>query len=552
MASHTRKDDFCLECHWEAFHLDGKNSEDLQGTNPSSQWNCAGEEHHASLDHCHVDETCCEVDTCSVNCQSVCDGFVDCDESTACSAAHCDDACDHKNCEDPDPACFDDQCFGSRDFTKEAPGTEHSLESLLGLGGPLNLESHDLISSTAMQSTQEDELPKAPGNPASGIVVSQPSAEHFIQPYAAAMPHYHPQNTPHFHCHDFPKETHDNLINPTYPLPNEVNPAEVFHMLGMCPDLLACQNFHVHEDQGCPSHSDKLNENAASDSLACFHIPHFNTNDLMKSPAHLNGSTSRGPCRSHHRCRTHGHAHAHPYSHFYPYSRHSRSSAGSQLLSSPGETPPPLDGGASSVLTSPEYSPIDRELHICRWATTLNGISTTCGATFPDPRTLQEHLVSRHMATVDGAKGTGYYCCWQGCHRPDEPFSQKSKLQGHFLTHSNYKSFKCSVCGKFFARQATLERHERSHRGEKPYRCSECGKSFTDSSELKTHSRTHTGEKPFKCTYPGCNFQTGDHMGCGDTSVYIRGATRALPDLDDRSTMSPMTENFELSFGRVA
>ncbi|KAI9928761.1 zinc-finger protein [Aspergillus wentii] len=173
------------------------------------------------------------------------------------------------------------------------------------------------------------------------------------------------------------------------------------------------------------------------------------------------------------------------------------------------------------------------------------------------------------MTTVDGAKGNGYYCCWEGCHRPDEPFSQKSKLQGHFLTHSNHKSFRCSVCGKFFARQATLDRHERSHRGEKPYKCADCGKSFTDSSELKTHSRTHTGEKPFKCTYPGCNFQTGDSSNMSSHRLthgerrhkcYFAGCTKSFtrPDQlkrhlktthkqDSPTLPSPISEEF-LSF----
>ncbi|KAI5283753.1 zinc-finger protein, partial [Ascosphaera atra] len=133
-----------------------------------------------------------------------------------------------------------------------------------------------------------------------------------------------------------------------------------------------------------------------------------------------------------------------------------------------------------------------------------------CGATFATAAQLQDHLISHHVKPLPGPKGPGFYCTWHDCHRPHEPFSQKSKLQGHFLTHSNHKGFQCTTCGKAFARQATLERHERSHKGLKPYRCEWCGKRFTDSSELKTHIRTHTGEKPFKCEYPGCTFQTGD------------------------------------------
>ncbi|PLB43932.1 hypothetical protein P170DRAFT_65826 [Aspergillus steynii IBT 23096] len=594
MASHTKKDDYCLECHWEAFHLDGKDSEDSQETTPAaatatatathqpSQWDCPGEEHHASLAHCEVDETCCDEDHCSVDCGSVCDGFVECDESTACSAVHCDDNCDDNNCDDncenPDPACFEDHCFGHND--SHVHGTDHSLESLLGLGAPLTLESNDLLPSASLDHSSEDQLSKATGNP--GFMGPTPSADHFISPFSTTLPHCHPQNMPHFHCHDFPKEVHDNLMNPSYPLPNAVNPAEVFHMLGMCPDLSACQNFHVHEDQTFhhqppsepPTQTPSQNQSPDPNSFACFHIPHFNVNDLMKSPAQLNGNASRGPCRSHHRCRSHAHAHTHhhPYAHYSPFSRHSRSSISSQLLSSPGESPPPLEGG-SSVLTSPDFSPTDRDLHVCKWVSSSNGIKTTCGATFPDSCALQEHLISRHMATVEGAKGTGYYCCWEGCHRPDEPFSQKSKLQGHFLTHSNYKNFRCSVCGKFFARQATLERHERSHRGEKPYKCSVCGKSFTDSSELKTHSRTHSGEKPFKCTYPGCNFQTGDSSNMSSHRLthgerrhkcIYPGCTKSFtrPDQlkrhmrsthkDETSMMSPLTDTFDLSFPTVA
>ncbi|PYI03276.1 hypothetical protein BO78DRAFT_421687 [Aspergillus sclerotiicarbonarius CBS 121057] len=569
MASHTKKDDFCLECHWEAFHLDGKEAEEPAEAQPD-QWNCHDQVQtplpHCEVDEqCHVDEDCCDVDDCSVNCSSVCDGFVDCDEALVCSASHCDE--DH--CKNVDPVCFDEHCF---DDGSNVDG-EHSLESLLGLGSPLNLETSDLLSPTTIPPSQEQQPPKTVTQPAASLVAPVPSNDTFLNSYAPVS-HCHSHSHQHFHCHDFSKDAH-HAANPWLPLQNAVNPADVFHMMGACPDLSGCHQFHVHDAQACPV-EDKPADDAASNSFACFHIPHIphhhHPPTEMKSPALPHKPTNNWkPCRTHvHRCRTHGHAHVHPYAPYSPYSRHSRSSVSSQL--SPGETPPPLDGGTSSVLTSPEYAP-DSDLFICQWSTTTDGVRMRCGATFADACALQEHLVGCHMATVEGAKGTGYYCCWEGCHRPDEPFSQKSKLQGHFLTHSNYKNFKCSVCGKMFARQATLERHERSHRGEKPYKCSECGKSFTDSSELKTHSRTHTGEKPFKCTHPGCDFQTGDssnmsshrlthgerrhkchHLGCTKSFTRHDQLKRHLKTThkENITMASPMAEQFGLAFSEVA
>ncbi|GFF39381.1 zinc-responsive transcriptional regulator ZAP1 [Aspergillus udagawae] len=505
MSSHTKKDDFCLECHWEAFHLDGKDSQDAAETSAQPpDWSCLDEDHHhASLTHCAaIDEACCDVDDCSVTCPSVCDGFAECDEATACSVSHCDD----QNCEGADAVCFDEHCFSFADHSGQA-AENNNLESLLGVGQPLSLEACGLLPSSTIDQNQVHPPLKPTENATSDLVNSALSTDALF-PFPATFPHCHP-SYPHFHCHTLPRDSHNHLGNVQFPLPNNVDPADVFQMLGMCPSVSACPEPHTHEDQNCHIHLSKL-DNGSTDSFSCFHLP-STPHDSSKASVNVNGNVPlKGPCRSHHRCRIHPHAHVHPYGPYSAYSRQSRSSVSSQLMSSPGETPPPLEGGASSVLTSPGFSSVDGEVHICKWTTTSHGVKRSCGATFSDACALQEHLVATHMGTVEGAKGAGYYCCWEGCHRPDEPFSQKSKLQGHFLTHSSYKNFKCSVCGKLFARQATLERHERSHRGVKPYQCAECGKSFTDSSELKTHSRTHTGEKPFKCTFPGCNFQTGD------------------------------------------
>ncbi|KAJ5379234.1 hypothetical protein N7509_012353 [Penicillium cosmopolitanum] len=501
MSNQPQDGDFCLECHWEGFHIDGKASGDSSGSHSQSQWECSQPELHTALaNNKSSNNDCCEAEDCALDCGSGCEGLADCDASTVCSVAQCDET----HCENTDPACFEDHCC---DDTNDQ---DCAFDSFFGLNTPLSLDTSGLLPPTApvMAPSLVDDQGKSL-DPTLPGAIDPCYHQDFLHSYQSHASHCEQNVASHFECDDFQRDLQGMFTHQPFPQQTEVNPQDVFQMLGMCPDYTVCHD-HVSPPQPSASEPEKPAQEEIPLGLNCFHPEHHHvhgsSHGSFKNPNDLNLHIPRGPLRNHHRCRVHHH-HSHPYS---PYSRHSRSSISSHFMSSPGETPPPLDGGISSVLTTPDFSAEDSDFHTCKWVVSINGIKAPCGITFTDSGALQDHLVSTHMNTVDGAKGNGYYCCWEGCHRPDEPFSQKSKLQGHFLTHSNYKNFRCSVCGKSFARQATLDRHERSHRGDKPYRCKDCGKTFTDSSELKTHSRTHSGEKPFQCTFPGCNFTTGD------------------------------------------
>ncbi|TPX20443.1 zinc-finger protein [Coccidioides immitis] len=434
-----------------------------------SCWSGADFDNHNSLS-CNLSAECCNMDDCADACTTVCDGFVDCDKSTICSESYCDNL----NCEKTSTACYDKNCI---EVHYDNVHQTHE-NNFLSQDGSLNWDCMTL----------------GPEHGNCGF-----HGENFDGSFAS---HIHPSGTTvacdlssikdlsqsHFSDQQTPFDSHSHIVSG--PCLN--------HGLGAI----------------CISNTTELCHNTGN----CTYQRKIGGNLPLGSCSGI--ST---PFASLHSSRTANHRHHHGHGSFQALALqlyHRRQEATPTITASTRSTP------SLSMHSSPVPAPIGQEatgtplfdasdflgaeeLHICRWVG--NKLENKiCGEIFPDAGSLQKHLTTAHADPTQGCQGQGYYCCWEGCSRPDEPFSQKSKLQGHFLTHSNYKSFRCSICGKPFARQATLERHERSHRGDKPYKCKECGKKFTDSSELKTHMRTHTGEKPFKCNHPGCTFETGD------------------------------------------
>ncbi|PGH20793.1 hypothetical protein AJ80_03420 [Polytolypa hystricis UAMH7299] len=482
---------FCLECHWDSFKDTGRTQ--LLPSNCmdfASCWDASGLEHCSSHQECPVTDPCCDIDDCSVNCSSVCDGFIDCDAASECSQSQCDEvACDDIVCDDvvcDDVVCDDvacesavEVCFDKNCIEDIQENTLSNMENVLGQDATFNWNSEDL-----MHSANSTDFQHFHSHHNMGVHTS--SCSHSMASFFPTAPSQHIP-----HC-NFERHGHDTM-NQSHSNQNNFSNQMLEDMLGMCATFVDCSP---------QSHFGSGFQNYNPDDLLGFIplLPHGHPQHQCQhqhNPPKLsietqNNHISRSPSLA-------------PRS----SAETTPSLAYSRLKSTPLASPLLKDTELSSPFTTPGYTSTD-ETHICKWVHKEKISNTVCGAIFSNAGELQDHLIEAHVCTMDGGRGHGYYCCWDRCHRPNEPFSQKSKLQGHFLTHSNYKSFQCSVCGKPFARQATLERHERSHRGEKPYKCKLCGKSFTDSSELKTHTRTHTGEKPFKCSHPGCNFETGD------------------------------------------
>ena len=63
-------------------------------------------------------------------------------------------------------------------------------------------------------------------------------------------------------------------------------------------------------------------------------------------------------------------------------------------------------------------------------------------------------------------------------------------------TASIDRQWKCTICGKGFAKNQILKDHMNIHTGEKPYMCKFCGIAFASHGNHRMHERTvHLGHK---------------------------------------------------------
>ena len=66
--------------------------------------------------------------------------------------------------------------------------------------------------------------------------------------------------------------------------------------------------------------------------------------------------------------------------------------------------------------------------------------------------------------------------------------------------HDESKALKCDVCLKLFTNKSKLESHYRTHTGEKPFVCQVCDKKFSQKTSLVRHQATHSEVRSFKCS----------------------------------------------------
>lgn len=174
----------------------------------------------------------------------------------------------------------------------------------------------------------------------------------------------------------------------------------------------------------------------------------------------------------------------------------------------PDDTPLCIACGTSFHTTK------DLKVHMMEHASKRSFGCLKCNKNFTTMTNLRRHLQHHEKNTCKmcglffiHAKSLEIHDCGYTpycniCHRP---FNSKREYRLHMSTHGiteeddKTECYKCSDCGKTFAKFMNFRAHRANHTGEKPFVCRDCAEGFLSATALRIHRRTHTGKTYFSC-----------------------------------------------------
>ena len=109
-------------------------------------------------------------------------------------------------------------------------------------------------------------------------------------------------------------------------------------------------------------------------------------------------------------------------------------------------------------------------------------------------------IMNRHIARQK---------CKSKCDGCKKEFRNPEQLRTHDL-YCEAKPCVCSVCSKIFSNKHKMNAHFVMHVDEKPFPCCFCETFIKRASYLKVHLRIHTDERPFKCSDCDAAFKTAN------------------------------------------